>query len=147
MKNIFLALLLLCTAVSAKEPAKPLTYEELVSSALSDVSKLEHDLASAKRQSYATKNALMATKEELILTEKKVSELQTQIDEQTLLLEKIKTLLAQQVQETDKWKAKQEEALEKLWFWRKLAMVVVGVILLYVGYLAVRVYLKTKLPV
>lgn len=57
--------------------------------------------------------------------------LRNQVEAQTVVLNETIDKYNSQLQETEKWKQKHAEALEKLWFWRKIAIAISSLIALY----------------
>lgn len=71
--------------------------------------------------------------------------LKDQVETQTVVLNETIDKYNSQLQETEKWKQKHAEALEKLWFWRKIAMAIGGLIAAYGVFLVLK--LVGKAPI
>lgn len=112
MKRLLLSVLFAITAFSS-----PLTYQQALDDAISEVSQLDKNLSRAEKSSKKTKAILATTVVELSQAEIKLDMLQQQIDAETKELNKQITL-AQEYQE------KYNKAEEKLNWWRKLAALV-----------------------
>lgn len=151
--TLFAIFLPLSGVTATKKPiSKPVTidhqwsdYDAIIEAALLDVDKLQKQLDEALEHIKIVQNQLDVTDKELDEAEAKTIELQSKIDEETALLEQIRDSLNAQIKETEMWHQKQKECLEKLWFWRKIAIGISSLITLYGIFLILKA--AGKLPI
>lgn len=132
-----------CTAFSVEAPK---TKEQLYALAKVQVKQVENDLTEALAKVSTTNKQLNSTIAVLDTALANTKTLQDQVTEQTRLLNEANMNANKEHEAALVWQAKQEEAVRKLNWWRKLAAGIGGLITLYVGLKVLKIAGKLSVP-